>query len=241
MSLLAFIFLMFALGLLGLSMLVSTFIENIFIFVAAAIIIIVLYFVVRGIGEFLEKTGNPLVFISGVAIFLFYLCGLLYISETINMDKNNYYLGFIDVDYGVKTLITIALVVGISMLILFIAMYCPVVVQCVFCIGQVFGMVVFCYFLITLCTHSYSDYATERILSDETIYEYTVDRETKIYYPSFRSDNRYPSLFPGKWSTEVFEEGETVYANRVLGGDNEYIRVTNGDIAGYVNVSDLQH
>lgn len=240
MSLLAFIFLMCALGLLGLSMLVSAFIENIFIFAAAVIIIIVLYFVVRGVGEFLEKTGNPLVFISGVAIFLFYLCGLLYISETINMDKSNYYLGFIDVDTGVKTLITIALVVGISMLILFIAMYCPIAVQCVLCIGQVVGMVMFCYFLITLCTHSYSDYATNRIMQDETIYEYTVKKETKIYYPSFRSDNRYPSLFPGKWSTEVFEKGDTVYANSGL-DSNEYVRVTNGDIAGYVNVSDLSN
>lgn len=62
------------------------------------------------------------------------------------MDKSNYYLGFIDVDTDMKTLITIALVVGISMLILFIAMYCPITVQCVLCIGQVVRMVMFCYF-----------------------------------------------------------------------------------------------
>lgn len=77
-------------------------------------------------------------------------------------------------------------------------------------------------------------------MQDETIYEYTVKKEILIYYPSFRSDNRYPSLFPGKWSTEVFEKGDTVYANSGL-DSNEYVRVTNGDIAGYVNVSDLSN
>lgn len=238
MSLLAFVFLMLAIGLLGLSMLVSAIIENILVLVTVAILFIVLCFIVRGLDEFLERTGNPVIVISGLSIILFYIGGVIYISETIELDNCSYYLGFIDADIGVKTLLTIAIVAGISMLVLLIAMYCPVIIQSFLCIGQAVGIVVFCYWLIILCTHSYSDYATDCIMESETLYEYTVNKETQIYYPSYKVENRYPGFFPIKWSTEMFEAGEIVYANSGSVG-NGYIRVTNGEIAGYVNISDL--
>ena len=95
-------------------------------------------------------------------------------------------------------------------------------------------------------TQSYSDFVTTDFTSEDTLTEYEVVRDTKIYYPTlWRGSPSLPEFSPIKYAPKQFEAGETVYAIYDSGSienfeEGSYIIVSNGTIGGKVLVDDLK-
>ena len=98
----------------------------------------------------------------------------------------------------------------------------------------------------SVSTQSYSDYITTDFTSEDTLIEYQVVRDTKIYYPTiWKGSPSLPEFSPIKYAPKQFKAGETVYAMYDSGSienfeEGSYIIVSNGTIGGKVLVDDLK-
>ncbi len=98
----------------------------------------------------------------------------------------------------------------------------------------------------SVSTQSYSDYITTDFTSEDTLIEYQVVRDTKIYYPTlWKGSPSLPEFSPIKYAPKQFKAGETVYAMYNSGSietfeEGSYIIVSNGTIGGKVLVDDLE-
>ncbi|EEG72801.1 hypothetical protein [[Clostridium] hylemonae] len=111
------------------------------------------------------------------------------------------------------------------------------------------------------CTRSNSEYIVQDMNSKDTLVQYTLKKEAKIYYTGYREGKNtiycFPLLSPIKYSCDSFQEGETVYVdidswkgiyeNNITTFDKDnplkgrkYVKVSNGSKAGFVKTSALQ-
>lgn len=93
---------------------------------------------------------------------------------------------------------------------------------------------------------SYSDFVTTNFTSEDTLTEYEVVRDTRIYYPTiWKGSPSIPEFSPIKYSPKKFEAGEIVYAVYSSSSiadlaQGSYVIVSNGKIGGKVLVDDLK-
>lgn len=98
----------------------------------------------------------------------------------------------------------------------------------------------------SVSTQSYSDFITTDFTSEDTLTEYEVVRDTKIYYPTiWKGSPSLPEFSPIKYAPKQFNAGETVYAVYSSGSienfeEGSYVIVSNGTIGGKVLVDDLK-
>ncbi|HIT59453.1 MAG TPA: hypothetical protein IAC39_07075 [Candidatus Faeciplasma pullistercoris] len=98
----------------------------------------------------------------------------------------------------------------------------------------------------SVSTQSYSDFVTTDFTSEDTLTEYEVVRDTKIYYPTiWKGSPSLPEFSPIKYAPKQFNAGETVYAVYGSGSiktfeEGSYVIVSNGTIGGKVLVDDLK-
>lgn len=98
----------------------------------------------------------------------------------------------------------------------------------------------------SVSAQSYSDFVTTDFASEDTLTEYEVVRDTKIYYPAiWRGSPSLPEFSPVKYTPEKFEAGEIVYAvysssSIADSEEGSYVIVSNGTIGGKVLVDDLK-
>lgn len=99
---------------------------------------------------------------------------------------------------------------------------------------------------LSVSTQSYSDFITTDFTCEDTLSEYEVVRDTKIYYPDiWKGDAPIPALSPIKYTSKEFKAGEIVYAIYASGSienfeEGSYIIVSNGTIGGQILVDDLK-
>lgn len=98
----------------------------------------------------------------------------------------------------------------------------------------------------SVSAQSYSDFVTTDFTSEDTLTEYEVVRDTKIYYPTiWKGSPSLPEFSPVKYTPEKFEAGEIVYAVYSSSSiadlaQGSYVIVSNGTIGGKVLVDDLK-
>ena len=98
----------------------------------------------------------------------------------------------------------------------------------------------------SVSAQSYSDFVTTDFTSEDTLTEYEVVRDTKIYYPTiWKGSPSLPEFSPVKYTPKEFKVGEIVYAvyssNSIANSEEgSYVIVSNGTIGGKVLVDDLK-
>lgn len=102
------------------------------------------------------------------------------------------------------------------------------------------------YNAMSVSAQSYSDFVTTDFTSEDTLTEYEVVRDTKIYYPTiWKGSPSIPEFSPVKYTPKKFKAGEIVYAVYSSSSiadfeEGSYVIISNGTIGGKVLVDDLK-
>lgn len=97
---------------------------------------------------------------------------------------------------------------------------------------------IFCIISADICTDSYSNYTVKALASQKNSTQRVIVEKTRIYCPS-SVGFKFPGWFPIKSLPGTLKEGEKVIVDegrmkKTYWTEKEYIEVSNGKIAGYV-------
>lgn len=240
MSFAFFIFILLICCLVGISLIVNAFVSNILMLCVIALILVSFALVIKYGYMLWQDYHNFIYLICDFFLLLYLTIGFILTFESLNMDSSNYYLGFLTTDSGLKTIITVTVICVFSMIILKCSTYCNTIIKVLLGFIQIAIMLISLIIIFLLCIKSFSDYETKDIINSGEKYTYTImSGEAEIYYPSFRKENQFPSLSPVKISIDSFEEGTTVYCEYDDITSKDYVCVTDGEKAGYIDTEHL--
>lgn len=224
------------------------FLDTLPIWIAAIVIIAVLFAIFCMTGVFKEKRPKCRTFYSiGMLIMILSsTIGIFAYAGPTWLDRCGRWFTWFGDGVERQLLIYICAVILIGAAFMIIAFLIPSnwISNIILLIPILLPFVLY-YNALAVCSQSYSDYVTTDFVSEDTLTEYKVIRDTKIYYPSiWKNHPSLPELFPIKYAPEKFEAGEIVYAVYSSpiseSAKGNYMIVSNGTIGGKVLVDDLE-
>lgn len=194
-----------------------------------------------------QKTENILFTIGEIIMILWLVPGALFWMELTALDRCGSWMAYFGDSQLVRLLTILAVIVLGCFILMTIAAIIPLAIVRipVLLLSILFPFGLYFHGLNSACD-SYSTYIATDFTAEDTVQECTVIRDTAIYYPTLRTENRMPMILPAdhKYTKESFESGEIVYLLMTLedasANGYEYIPVSNGEKGGYVSVADLE-
>lgn len=227
--------------------LINSFLEMLPIAIAVVALFVVLWGIYRMVSRF--KRGNPecrAMYSLGIWIMILSTTvGLLAFIGPIELDRCGRWFTWFGDSVEVQLLTYVCAVILIGSALMTIAYLIPInwVSNLILLVPIILPFAIYIN-AISVSARSYSDFVTTDFTSEDTLTEYEVVRDTKIYYPSVK-DLLIPMFLPVKYTPEKFEAGEIVYAVYSSGSiadseEGSYVIVSNGTIGGKVLVDDLK-
>lgn len=228
---------------------IKSFVDALPFILAAIVVTVVLYGIHRLIAVFKSKRPRCrfLYSIGEVVMILSSTFGIIAFAGPTYIDRCGRWFTWFGDGLEAQIITYMCVVIIISSVVMIVAFFIPsnAISNILLLLPIILPFAIYCNSL-TVSAESYSDYITTCFTSEDTLAEYEVEKDTKIYYPDImKGDNLLPALSPIKYTSEEFKEGEIVYAIYVSGQvenfeKGSYIVVSNGSIGGMVSVDDLK-
>lgn len=184
-----------------------------------------------------KKSNNRFAYRYGIFFALLYIPYIFLITETISLDKCNYFFNQNHLNLELKLMIGICLSCLIFVIPLFITLVSkssinkkmPSYILCII-------LILFYIYCATTCTNSYKNYENNIIGDYQNNSAFVINSKAKIYCQSESPKFVYPLISPIKWSIGEFDKGEKVYlvSREELFDYFDYVEVTDGEQTGYV-------
>lgn len=229
--------------------LVRGFLEALPVGIAAVIIIVVLFGVYYMVAVFKSKRPQcrTLYSLGMWMMILSSTFGVFAFAGPTSLDRCGRWFTWFGDNIEAQLLTYICAVILIGTALMIIAFLIPIngVSNLILLVPIILPFAIY-FNAMSVSAQSYSDFVTTDFTSEDTLTEYEVVRDTKIYYPTiWKGGPSIPEFSPVKYTPKKFEAGEIVYAvysSRSIADSEKgsYIIVSNGTMGGQVLVDNLK-
>lgn len=226
---------------------INSFLDVVPYLLAAVSVSAIVYGVHRLLKFYRSKRPSPFYTVSEAALILSIIPGVIAFAGPTSIDRCCQWFTWFGNSIEAQILTYIGCMIVSVLLLTTIAFFVPVKIGRNILLLVPVAVPFLIYFgSLPVVADSYSAYISTEIEIDEPVQEYRVTKETKVYYPDiWKGDDCLPALSPLKYSKDVFEEGEVVYAvysSPVPSDKNSesFVTVSNGTTGGLVALADLE-
>ncbi len=217
-------------------------------FILAAIVVSLVVLAIHCLARaFRAKRPTPLYSISEFIMILSVTVGLFAFAGPTSLDHCHRWLSWFGDSLAVQIVTYISIVILANLIFMILAYLVPVkAISSLLLLVPIALPFALYGNALSVCAESYSDYIATEFSSMDSIQEYRVTEETKIYYPDiWRGQPRIPALLPVKYTTDTFSEGDIIYTvyNSIeyyKENGNAYAIVSDGTKGGMVAVTALE-
>lgn len=244
---LGFFFLLLFCGIAFAMEVIHSFIDAIPFILASILVSIIVLGIHRIVCAFRIKRPNLLYSVSEFVMIFSITVGIIAFAGPLNLDRCHRWLSWFGDSLAIQLLTYIGMVILTNLVFVTIAYVMParIISSFVLLIPIAFPFMIYVN-SISVCTKSYSDYVTTHFTSMESIQEYRIVEDSRIYYPDiFKGEALFPAFVPYKYSTEKFSEGDivyTVYNSAEYYEENgyTYITVSDGTKGGMIKIANIE-